>query len=62
LAGRRTTRANVAPIRSRRAAVAVRAMLAEYPDPEFIEVTKANFPEKGVANAEEARVRSDKPL
>jgi len=42
----------------RRAAsrMAVRAMIREYPDPEFIAETKEAFPDKAIANAEEARV------
>jgi hypothetical protein len=31
-------------------------MFREWPDPEFIAVTLENFPEKGVADVEEARV------
>jgi hypothetical protein len=27
-----------------------------YPDPDFIQMTKEAFPEKGIANVEEARV------
>lgn len=49
--------APVAGFQRRRAvAVAARAYLAEYPDPEFIEATKEAFPDKGIANVEEARV------
>jgi hypothetical protein len=31
-------------------------MVREWPDPDFIAETKAAFPDKGIANAEEARV------
>lgn len=34
-----------------------RAYLREYPEPEFIAEVKEAFPEKPIANAEEARVR-----
>ncbi|GAB4816661.1 hypothetical protein N2152v2_003707 [Parachlorella kessleri] len=34
----------------------VQAMIREWPDPEFVEETLAEFPDKGVANVEEARV------
>ncbi|KAF8055921.1 STR16 [Scenedesmus sp. PABB004] len=40
--------------RSRRAPV-VRAMIREWPDPEFIQHTLAAFPDDGVADAEQAR-------
>lgn len=34
----------------------MRAYIREYPDPEFIAEVKGAFPDKGIANAEEARV------
>lgn len=37
--------------------MAPRAYLREYPEPEFIAEVKEAFPEKPIANAEEARVR-----
>lgn len=48
-------RAAVRPAR-RQQCVSVRAMIREYPDPDFIAETLAEFPDKGVANVEEARV------
>lgn len=36
--------------------VAARAMLREYPDPDFIAETKTAFPDKGIATPDEARV------
>ena len=43
---------------SRRAASALtpRAMIPEYPDPEYIDQVLATFPEKPIANAEEGRI------
>lgn len=40
----------------RRGRAVVRAMIKEWPDPEFTAQVKAAFPDKGIANVEEARV------
>ena len=32
-------------------------MIRQYPDPDYIELVKSEFPDKGIANTEEARVR-----
>lgn len=44
------------PVRVSR--VATKAYLREYPEPEFIAEVKEAFPEKPIANVEEARVRN----
>lgn len=44
--------------RSSRKSVLARAYIREYPYPEFIEEVKEAFPEKPIANVEEARVRN----
>jgi hypothetical protein len=41
---------------SRSQVMTSKAYLREYPDPEFIEEVKENFPEQPIANVEEARV------
>lgn len=40
----------------RRTQIACRAMIREWPDQEFVAVTLESFPDKGVADVEEARV------
>ena len=42
----------------RRSSQAACAYAQEWPDPELIEETKEAFPDKGIANVEEARVHS----
>lgn len=44
--------------RTSRKSVLARAYIREYPYPEFIEEVKEAFPEKPIANVEEARVRN----
>ena len=48
----------LAPVRhiQRRADTSVRAMVAQWPDPGFVAEVTEEFPEKGVATVEEARV------
>ena len=44
-------------VKGRQATVRVQAMqFPGYPDPDFIQMTKEAFPDKGIANVEEARV------
>ena len=42
--------------RSESSAVVVRAYIRQYPIPEFVAEVKAAFPDKGIANPDEARV------
>lgn len=54
-------KAVVAPVRRRTAplrasALQTRAMLRQFPDPEFIAQVKAAFPDQGIADPDEARV------
>mmetsp|Transcript_14762 Transcript_14762/g.36827 ORF Transcript_14762/g.36827 Transcript_14762/m.36827 type:complete len:226 (-) Transcript_14762:486-1163(-) len=55
-AGRNVRAAPVArPVRAR-SSVAVKAMIKQWPDPEFTKQVLAAFPDQGIANVEEARV------
>ena len=56
-AARPAARVAPRPAAPRRAPVAARAGLRMYPEPEFVEETLSAFPEKMIADAEEARVR-----
>lgn len=38
--------------------VSVKAIKGQWPDPEFTQAVLAAFPEQGIANVEEARVRT----
>lgn len=53
----RTSAISAAPVRRHARSVAVHAMIREWPDKEFIAATLQDFPDAGVANVEQARVR-----
>ncbi|BDA51186.1 probable thiosulfate sulfurtransferase 16, chloroplastic [Coccomyxa sp. Obi] len=54
-AGRKVA-STVQKVQQRRQGATVRAFIREWPDPEFIAEVKEEFPDKGVATVEEARV------
>ena len=51
-----SVRAPVAAISRRAAVLSARAMVREYPDPDYIAEVLEAFPDKAIANAEEARI------